>query len=246
MNHFSDQGIILSARPHGEGGAVVHILSENHGKCSGYVNGAQSSSRLKSLLQKGNIVSFEWSSKAEGQLGRFDLEMEEGTATSIMDTPKAITAVQSACGLIDMFLPDRESHPALYNGTQALLQAMKGDEWPAVYIVWEMAFLKELGYGIDLSKCAVTGATDNLTHVSPKTGRAVCSEEAAPYLPKLIEIPQFLQGNDFADDDIEKGLKMTGYFLVHRLLQQSSFTELPNGRVQMDENFSVEKAKKSL
>jgi DNA repair protein RecO (recombination protein O) len=200
------------------------------------VNGAQSSSRLKSVLQQGNIVSFEWSSKAEGQLGRFDLELETDIASIIMDTPKAITAVQSACGLIDMFLPERESHPALFHGTAALLQSMKGDEWPAVYIVWEMAFLKELGYGIDLSKCAVSGATTNLTHVSPKTGRAVCATEAEPYLHKLIEIPQFLQGKDLAEGDIEKGLKMTGYFLVHRLLQHSSFTELPNARVQLFAN----------
>jgi DNA repair protein RecO (recombination protein O) len=240
MNNFSDQGIVLSVRPHGEGGAVVHILSEHHGKCGGYVNGAQSSARLKSMLQTGNIVSFEWQSKAEGQLGRFDLELETDIATSIMDTPKAITAVQSACGLIDMFLPDREVYASLYHGTNALLQAMKGEEWPAIYIVWEMAFLKELGYGIDLSKCAVSGAAENLTHISPKTGRAVCAAEAEPYIGKLIEIPRFLQGQDLANDDIEKGLKMTGYFLVHRLLQHSSFTELPNARSQLSTSFDVE------
>ena len=236
MNHFSDQGIILSVRPHGEGGAVVHVLSEKHGKCGGYVNGAQSSGRLKSILQQGNIVSFDWQSKADGQLGRFDLELETDIATVIMNTPQAISAVQSACGLIDMFLPEREEHPSLYHGTIALLQAMKGEQWPAVYIVWEMAFLKELGYGIDLSVCAVSGETENLTHVSPKTGRAVCAREAEPYRHKLIEIPQFLQGHDLAEGDIEKGLKMTGYFLVHRLLQHSSFTALPNARIQLFEN----------
>ena len=233
MNHYVDQGIILSARSHGEGGAVVHVLTENNGRCGGYVNGAQSSSRLKSLLQQGNIVSVEWTAKADGQLGRFDIELEQDIAVAVMGEARALLALQSACGLIDMFLAEREEHPALYHGTVAMLQILKTDHWEPAYIVWEMAFLKELGYGIDLSKCAVTGATKNLTHVSPKTGRAVCAAAAEPYLSKLIEIPHFLRGQDIVEGDIERGLKMTGYFLVHRLLQQSSYHDLPSARVQL-------------
>ena len=94
-----------------------------------------------------------------------------------------------------------------------------------------------------MSKCAVSGETGNLTHVSPKTGRAVCEREAEPYAHKLIEIPQFLQGNDLAEDDIEKGLKMTGYFLTHRLLQHSSYTVLPNARVQLFESYRTTEEK---
>lgn len=238
MNSFDDQGIILSARAHGEGGAVVHVLSENHGKCGGYVNGAQASSRLRALLQSGNLVRLHWSSRADNQLGRFDLEMEQDIVTAILDDPKALLALQSACGLVDMFLADRENHHSLFHGTCALLEILKTEHWPPVYVTWEMALLKELGYGIDLSKCAVTGVTEGITHISPKSGRAVCADQAAPYKDKLLAIPHFLQGRDLAEDDIAKGLHMTGYFLVHRLLQQSSYHSLPTARLQLEEGFS--------
>jgi len=238
MNQFEDHGIILSVRPHGEGGAVLHVLSESHGKCGGYVNGAQSSSRLRSVLQQGNIISFNWQSKTDGQLGRFDVELETDIAMRVMDDPKAITAVKSVCGLLDMFLPDREDHPALFHGTCEFFNILATDQWPPTYIMWEMAFLKELGYGIDMTKCAVTGATENLTHVSPKSGRAVCETEAEPYASKLLEIPQFLQGHGLANDDMIKGLNLTGYFLMHRLLQHSSFGELPDARAQLEKKIS--------
>jgi len=237
MNHFSDRGIILSVRGHGDSGAIVHVLSENNGKCGGYINGAKSSSRLKSMLQLGNIISFEWRSKSEGQLGRFDAELEKDIAPVILDDQKALIVVQSLCGLLDMFLPNNEPHGNLFHGTCAFLDILKTDQWPAVYITWEMAFLKELGYGIDLSKCALSGVTDNLTHVSPKSGRAVCDKEAEPYRNKLIPIPAFLRGEDIAEDDVSKGLTMTGYFLTHRLLQQSSFHGLPEARMMMESKF---------
>ena len=237
MNHFVDQGIILSVRPHGEGGAVVHCLTENHGKANGYVNGAQASTRLRSTLQTGNVVALNWTSKAEGQLGRFDIDLDHDIAAVIFDEPKAIAAVQSACTLIDMFLPEREAHAGLYNGTAALMQAMKGGTWPAVYIMWEIAFLSEMGYGIDLSECAACKTHDDLTHISPKTGRAVCAKDAEPYLGKLLEIPSFMRGENLADGDIAKGLKLTEYFLIHRLLQHSTYTALPESRVQLQNSY---------
>lgn len=238
MNQFSDQGVIISVRSHGESGAIIHVLTENHGKCGGYVNGAQASARLRSTLQPGNIVNVEWQSKSEGQLGRFDIELEHDISASLLSDAKSLLAVQSVCGLIDMFLPDREKHDALFHGTCALMNIMKTDQWPAIYITWEMAFLKEMGYGIDISKCAVSGMTDNLTHVSPKSGRAVCADEAEPYKDKLLEIPQFMQGGELADDDIAKGLKLTGYFLMHRLLQHSSYQSLPDARMQLEKMYS--------
>jgi len=239
MNHIEDQGIIISVRSHGENGAIIHVLSENHGKCGGYVNGAQSSARLRSILQQGNIVTFDWQSKSDGQLGRFDIELQQNITASILDDSRALTALKSACGLIDMFLPDRENHAGLFHGTMAFLNILKTDQWPAIYITWEMAFLKELGYGIDISKCAVTGRTDHLTHVSPKSGRAVCADEAEPYKAKLLEIPQFLLGNGIADTDIATGLKMTEYFLINRALQHSSYPALPDARGQLSNHFAL-------
>jgi DNA repair protein RecO (recombination protein O) len=233
MNNFNDQGIILSLRAHGEAGAIVTLLTENHGKCGGYVNGAQSSKRLRSMLQVGNSVTCDWQSKAEGQLGRFNLELESDSVTAIFDEPKAIAALQSACGLLALFLPEHENYNALFSGTLALIDTLKTQEWPPVYILWEVAFLREMGYGIDLSACAVCKTQDKLTHISPKSGRAVCAEHAEPYREKLLEIPSFMRGEDLEKDDIEKGLKLTEYFLIHRLLQHSSYQTLPDARGQI-------------
>lgn len=238
MNNFQDQGVILGVRGHGENGAVVAILTENHGKCNGYVNGARSSKRLRALLQQGNLVTVNWQSKSEEQLGRFDIESDQDITAKLMDDPKALLAVQSACALLDNFLPEREIHSALYHGTKAFLNLIGNDQWAPTYIFWEMAFLKELGYGIDLSKCAVSGETDDLTYVSPKSGRAVCAREAEPYAHKLLSIPAFMQGRPMKDDDVGVGLKLTGYFLIHRLLQYSSYQSLPEARLSLENAFN--------
>ena len=234
MNEFQDQAIILSLRAHGESGAVLSVLTENHGRVNAYINGARSSSRLRALLQQGNLVTVDWQSKSDGQLGRFDVESEKEYAPLIMHDVTALTSLQSACALMSMFLPERENHTALFHGTQALCDLLPSDNRDVAYIMWEIAFLKELGYGIDLSKCAVTGGTENLTHVSPKTGRAVCAAEAEPYKHKMLPIPQFMQGKPLADDDVYNGLRLSGYFLIHRLLQHSSYQSLPDARLQLE------------
>ena len=241
MNEFQDQGIILNVRSHGEGGAVISVLTEHYGRCNGYVNGAQSSKRLRSALQQGNLVQVDWQAKLDGQLGRFDIEAEADYASRVLDDANALCAIQSICALLGMFLPERETHTSLFHGTQAILTMMAagGDTWPPAYVMWEMAFLKELGYGIDLSQCAVTGTGENLTHVSPKSGRAVCAEQAAPHISKLLPIPQFLQGGGMHENDVYIGLRLTGYFLIHRLLQHSSFQTLPDARIALENAFNL-------
>lgn len=238
MNQFDDMGVVLSVRPHGEAGAIISVLTENHGKANGYVNGARASARLRSALQHGNLVQVDWQSKSEGQLGRFVIETEREYAAHIMDDARALVFLQSACALMDMFLPEREAHKGLFHGSVALFDLLAGDNWAPAYIMWEMAFLKDLGYGIDLSACAVTGTRENLTHISPKTGRAVCAAEALPYAHKLLAIPQFMQGNSMAADDVYHGLRLTGYFLIHRLLSHSSYQTLPKARIQLENAFN--------
>ncbi|PCI00859.1 MAG: DNA repair protein RecO [Alphaproteobacteria bacterium] len=241
MNNFQDHGIILSVRGHGESGAIVSIFTEEHGKCSGYVNGARSSARLRSTLQQGQCVSVTWTSKSEDQLGRFDIESDIDITARLMDNSKTLLAVQSVCALIDGFLPERELHGALYHGTRAFIDLLGSEQWAPTYIYWEMAFLKELGYGIDLSTCAASGETESLTYVSPKSGRAVCDREAQPYKHKLLPIPAFMQGKPMADEDIAVGLKLTGHFLIHRLLQHSSYHTLPEARLSLENAFNPSK-----
>lgn len=190
-------------------------------------------------MQPGNVLNLDWHAKAENQLGRFNLEPEIDITASIMTDRNALLSVQSLCGLIDMFLPEREPHPHLFQGSLAYLDLLKQTMWPAAYIMWEMAFLKELGYGIDLSRCAVTGGTENLSYVSPKTGRAVCDKEAEAYKHKLLSIPAFLKGDGGGDEkDIACGLRLTGYFLIHRLLEQSSYQTLPEARIRLENVFN--------
>ncbi len=153
MEQWRDQGFVLSVRAHGEGGAIVSLLTENHGRHAGYLYGAQSS-RKRAMLELGSLVGAEWSSRVEGQLGTLTLEPEGGLPHGILDDALKLSALLSACALCDTALPEREGHPGLFYGVKALIDMMNDDVWAAAYIYWEIAFLKELGFGMDLTRCA--------------------------------------------------------------------------------------------
>lgn len=216
MEQWRDQGFVLSVRPHGEAGAVVSLLTENHGRHAGYLHGAQSSKK-RAMLELGSLVGAEWHSRVEGQLGTLSLEPEGGLPHGILDDSLKLGALLSACALCDSALPEREGHAGLFHGFKTLTGMMNDDIWAAAYIYWEIAFLKELGFGMDLKRCAGGGDSQTLAYVSPKSGRAVSYEAGAPYKDKLLELPAFLKPNGGPLDDAEilKGLKMTGHFLEH-------------------------------
>jgi len=133
-----------------------------------------------------------------------------------------------------MALPEREPHAQVYDGFGVFLAALEHEDVsPALYVSWEAGLLNDLGYGLDLDTCAVTGVVDDLTHVSPRTGRAVCREEAAPYLAKLLQIPGFMQGSGTIEPgDIAMGLALTGYFIDRRVLWPID-KQLPEARARM-------------
>jgi DNA repair protein RecO (recombination protein O) len=217
MENWHDQGIILKMRPHGEAGAVVTLLTENHGRHAGYVHGGQSSKK-RGMLEPGNLVDARWSSRAgNDQLGGFQLDMERNYAATLMQDPLQLSALLSACALCDAALPEREGHPALFHGLQGLLDSMEGEYWAAVYVMWEIALLSELGFTLDLTRCVAGGDPLTLEWVSPKSGGAVSREKGAAYADKLLPLPEFLKpirgGGD--REDIAKGLALTGYFLEH-------------------------------
>lgn len=237
MEIWKDRGIVLGVRPHGENGAVVTLLTEQHGRHAGYVRGAHSA-RMRGILQAGNLVSAEWNSRLSDSMGTYELELYEALAVSVMDDPLRLSALMSACALCDAALPERESHCGLFYGVLALLQTLETESWGPSYIVWELAFLRELGFGIDLSKCAAGGDPATLTHISPKSGRAVSAKAAEPYLDKLLPLPFFLrpdrQGGDAAD--VLSGLEMTAYFLEHWAFVHHT-QGLPESRVRFQERF---------
>lgn len=216
MEQWQDQAIVLRARAHGESGAVLTVLTQAHGRFTGYVRGGQSS-KMRGLLQTGNLLDVRWSSRAEDQMGAWQVELESPLSSVLMDDPLKLGAMLSACALCDAALPEREMHEALFHGLRALLETMDGDYWAAAYILWEIALLRELGFGLDFTRCAAGGPHDTLTWVSPKSGRAVSREMGAPYADRLLPLPDFLKpgSSDASPDEIVKGLRMNAYFLEH-------------------------------
>lgn len=236
-NQWQDQGIILSARPHAETGAIVSVLTAEHGRCNGYVHGAISN-RKRAMLEQGTLVSVEWRARQADQLGSFALEIEKSFAADIMFDATRLAALQAACALADKTLAERETHAGVFEGMKALLESFAGEVWPAAYIYWELGLLRELGFGIDLSQCAVTGMQGDLCYVSPRSGRAVSLDAAEPYKDKLLPLPGFLQGgSDLSSPEILKGLQMTGYFLLNRVFAQSN-ANLPEARLRLEQKFS--------
>lgn len=238
MESWKDQGVVLSARSHGENGAIVSLLTETQGRHAGYVRGAQGS-KLRGTLEIGNIVDVSWQSRTSDSLGSFSPELSRGTAALFMQDPVKLSAMQSACALCDEALPERESHPGLYHGLCTLFETLQSDIWGAAYVMWEIAFLKELGFSLDLTQCAGGGDKHELVYVSPKTGRAVSASEGEPYKSKLLNLPSFLrpQGGEMSEQDILDGLRMTGYFLEHWVFTHHS-RGVPHARLLFEERFA--------
>jgi DNA repair protein RecO (recombination protein O) len=249
MEHWTDQGIVLSVRPHGEGGAVVALLTEHHGRHSGYVRGGLGS-RMRGTLEPGNLVNASWNARIADSLGAFILEAARPIAAALFDDPLRLAALLSACSLCQETLPEREGHSGLFHGLLALLDIMArldfgadepgaGLEWVAAYVMWEIALLRELGFGIDLQRCGATGATENLAYVSPRTGRAVTLEAGEPYKEKLLKLPAFLRpgGGGAGPEELAKGLALTGYFLIHWVFAHHS-RGVPEERLRFEERFA--------
>ncbi len=242
MERWQDTAIVLAARPHGEGGAVVSLLTERHGRHAGYVHGALSSARLRAGLQAGAAVQVEWQARSHDQLGSFTVEDAHGVNPAWLDDAAALAALQSVCVLLDRALPERELHPALYAGTRAFLDMLAYDRvlWGAALVVWELSLLRELGFGLDLSRCVVTGDTDNLSYVSPKSGGAVSTAAAEPYKDRLLPLPAFLRGETDGLNlaDVLAGLKLSGHFIEHRLFAHTTLG-LPEARLRLLEFFDI-------
>ncbi|MHC3126703.1 DNA repair protein RecO [Brevundimonas sp. GN22] len=212
---FQDEAFVLSARAHGDTGMVVELLTEQHGRRAAYVAGG-ASRRIKPFLQPGAKVLAEFRSRTSDQLGSARLEpMGEGPA-SLFDDPVALTGLSAAAAVAGGALPEREPFPGAFYAFDALMSAFGiADIWPAIFVRYEMGLLESLGFGLDLSRCASTGDTDDLVWVSPRTGRAVSRKAGEPYANKLLTLPPFLLGAQAGldDGDVRDGLTLTGHFL---------------------------------
>ena len=212
---WSDEGIIISTRRHGESSVVVELLTREHGRHAGLVRGGRGR-RLRPVLQIGNRVLAVWKARLAEHLGLYALEPVKLRAALVMGEPLKLMALQSVCALAG-YVAEREPHPQLYEATELFISALveEGEAWCPQMVFWELGLLAELGYGLDLSSCAVTGGRQGLTHVSPRTGRAVCAQVAEPYKGKLLPLPAFLveEEGEIAKRDIGEGLRLCRYFL---------------------------------
>jgi len=226
-------------RPHGETSAVVEILTADHGRHAGLVRGGRSRS-LRPVLQPGNRVRAVWRARLEDHLGGFQVEAEDLSAGVLMEDPLALSGLNAACAMASTCLPEREPHPAVAEAFEVLLGALENpDLWPPLYVSWEAGLLADLGYGLDLRKCAGTGQTGNLVYVSPKSGRAVSGEAGAPYHDKMLALPGFMAGGgEILPGDVLAGLKLTAYFIERRVLWPSD-KRLPDARARMIERLEV-------
>ncbi|MCA8899462.1 MAG: DNA repair protein RecO [Hyphomonas sp.] len=219
--NWSDDGIILGGRRFGEGGLILDVLTRTRGRRAGLVYGGNSR-RRRAQYEAGNSVSLSWTGRLEDQLGRFDVaEASRERASHVLDDPRALAAISSITALLRAAVDEGDvAGSALFGATEVLLDQIEAREiWPALYVRWELGLLSALGFGLDLEECAISGANDGLTHVSPRTGRAVRGSEAEDYVARLLRLPEFLvsPAAPVTPEDIADGLKLTGYFLEARV-----------------------------
>lgn len=217
---WQSDGLILNTRKHGESSVIVDVLTRDRGRHTGLVRGGRSRT-MRPVLQAGNLVSVVWRARLENHLGVFTADPHRMIVAGIIDDVYRLAALTTITTLASI-LPEREPHPRIYDASLLLIEHIDDDDiWPALLVKWEMGLLEELGFGLDLKQCAVTGGTEQLTHVSPRTGRAVSAHEAEPWKDKLLALPAFVSGKalDVQRGDVAAGLRLTGHFLARHIFE---------------------------
>ena len=215
------QAIVCAVLGHGEHGAVVRLMTPDHGLQAAYVRGARGR-RQRPVLIPGNLVEARLSARTDSQLAQAEIELAHSRAL-LLGEPLPAVAIEWATALTATALPEAQPYPRLYQALDGLLAAIEAapaaSGWGAALVRYELLLLAELGFGLDLSRCAVTGDNDSLVAVSPRSGRAVSAAEAEPYGDRLLALPQFLrEGGPASWSDIIDGLRLTGHFLMRDLL----------------------------
>jgi DNA repair protein RecO (recombination protein O) len=218
---FTSPAIMVSLRAHGEHGAVVRLLTPEHGLQAAYVRGARGR-RMRPVLLAGNVVEASLAARTEGQLAQATVELVHSRAPLLGEALPA-AAIDWACALTATVLPEGQPYPRLYLALDGLLGAIEAAQaasgWGAALVRYELLLLAELGFGLDLDRCAVSGDSEDLIAVSPRSGRAVSAAEAEPHLGKLLLLPRFVrEGGQAGWSDIIDGLALSGHFLMRDLI----------------------------
>ncbi|WP_299294967.1 DNA repair protein RecO [uncultured Tateyamaria sp.] len=236
---WRDTGILLSVRRHGETSAIIDVFTPDRGRHAGVVRGG-TSRKIAPILQPGAQLDVAWRARLEDHIGSFAVEPVRSRAALVMGDRLALAGLNAVTALLAFCLPEREAHLPLYRRTEQLLDLLGQNEvWPLAYLRWELALLEEMGFGLDLSCCAVTGGVDDLAYVSPKSGRAVSRAGAGDWAQRLLPLPPVLRGEgDAPDIEIAQGFETTGYFLAHHLAPDLGQRPLPEARGRFVDAFS--------
>lgn len=225
---------MLAMRPHGESAAIIEILTADKGRHAGVVRGG-GGRRLAPVLMPGNQLAVSWRARLEGQLGHFAVEPLRAHAAGLLDNARALAGLSAICALLTRALPEREPQPGLYPATVTLIEALgQVQDWPVLYLQWELGLLTTLGFGLDLSRCARSGANDGLAFVSPRTGRAVTAAAAEGWEDRLLPLPRcLLNPGPPGPGEIAAGLRLTGHFLHRALSPGPDPRPLPEARLRL-------------
>ena len=237
MIEWREEGTVIAVRPHGETSVIAEVFTEGRGRLAGLVRGGVSR-KSRAMLQPGAQVAVVWKARLEAHLGNLTVEPLRSRTAAAMGDRLALEGLAAVSALLSQALPEREAYPALYARTVALLDLLgEAELWPLAYLQWELALLEATGFGLDLTACAVSGATEGLAYVSPRTGRAVSAAEAGEWAPKLLPLPDVLIGRGEATgEDIAAALGTTGWFLEHRLMpDRPGRPPLPPARTRLIE-----------
>ena len=228
---WRDTGIVLSRRLHGETSVIVDVLTPSQGRHLGVVPGGRAR-KMAAVLQPGSQVDVHWRARLEAHLGKFTIEPVRSRSAAALSDRLALAGLNAVTALLSRLMPEREAMPELYQRSEQLLDLLgQGNVWPLAYLQWEMLLLDSLGYGLDLSRCAATGARDNLIYVSPRTGRAVSAEGAGAWAQRLLPLPPVMLGaSAFEDKEIVSGLRVTEYFLAGHVCANLGIERLPSAR----------------
>jgi DNA repair protein RecO (recombination protein O) len=215
------QAIVCALRSHGEHGAIVRLMTPEQGLIAAYVRGARGR-RMRPVLMAGNVVQAQLSARTETQLPQAVVELVHSRGP-LLSEPLPAAAIDWATVLTATALPEGQPYPPLYLALEGLLDAIEAAPsaaaWGAALVRYELLLLAELGFGLDLDRCAVTGGNDNLVAVSPKSGRAVSAAGAEPYAGKLFALPAFVrEGGTATWPEIAEGIELTGHFLLRDVL----------------------------
>ena len=237
---WESNGLILNFSKYNEKSYILEIFTEEHGKHKGIIRGLHSKNK-RSIIEPGNEVFASWSGRLETHLGNYNVEPIKLWSSHILQFKDRLSAISSICSLISLTMAERQPNPIIYFSSKKLIEivASKREDWIRDYVFWEMQLLSEIGYGLDLERCAVTAKSYDLVYVSPSSGRAVSNEGAGDFRNKLLPLPKFMTDfkANYDNNDIYNALNLTEFFYKKRFFLPNNLN-FPQSRNRLKELFN--------